>query len=96
MKKVLIILILIIFAISSCGKEKEVIVEQTEFDVEIVDYKNKLKAIRAIDKYTDNNYREAKKIIKNIPIIILEDVNKETAEDLKEKLEEKGLTVVIK
>lgn len=96
MKKILIILILIIFAISSCGKEKEVIVEQTEFDVEIVDYKNKIKAIRAIEKYTDNNYREAKKILKELPVIILEDVDKETAEDLKEKLEEKGLTIKIK
>lgn len=98
MKKILIILILIIIIISSCGKEKEeVVVEQTEFDVELVDTgKKKNQIIKIIDKNTDNNLLESKRLIKNLPVILLEDVDKKTAEALKEKLEEKGATVNIK
>ena len=97
MKKYIILILLIICFCISCKCEEKVEEIQTEFDVVLVDAgKRKYHVIIAIDKNTNNNYLKSRKLAKNTPSIIAENIDEKTANKLKEKLEEEGATVQIK
>lgn len=71
--------------------------EQTEFDVILADVgPKKINVIKVVRALTDLGLKEAKDKVEGAPASILEQVNKETAEDAKAKLEAEGAKVEIK
>jgi len=72
--------------------------EQTEFDVllEAVPAPKKIAILKVVRSLTGLGLIEAKKLVESAPKVLKEAISKEDAEDIKEKLEAAGATVVIK
>jgi len=71
--------------------------EQTEFDVVITSAGDKkIKVIKAVREVTDLGLKDAKGLVDDAPSAVKEGVEKEEAEEVKEKLEEAGATVELK
>src|SRR5699024_2866548 len=71
--------------------------EQTEFDVTLEDIGGqKIQVIKAVREITGVGLKEAKDIVDNAPGAVKEGVEKEEAEEIKEKLEGVGATVELK
>ena len=72
--------------------------EQTEFTVVLIDGGDKkinvIKEVRGVR--TDLGLKEAKDLVEGAPQNVVENVSKQTAEELKKKLEEAGAKVQIK
>ena len=72
--------------------------EQTEFTVVLVDGGDKkinvIKEVRGVR--SDLGLKEAKDLVEGAPQNVIENVSKQTAEELKKKLEEAGAKVQIK
>lgn len=100
LKKYVIILLLIglaSFTLLSCGKKKEEEPVQTEFTVELTEVgTSKVQTIKVVREITSLSLRKSKDLVDTIPSIIVENVSKEEAEKIKEKLEEIGAKVTIK
>ena len=70
--------------------------EQTEFDVVLKSYgKNKIAAIKEVRAITGLGLKESKDLVESAPKTIKEAVEKEEAEELKNKLEAVGAEVEI-
>jgi large subunit ribosomal protein L7/L12 len=77
------------------GEEEEE--EQTVFDVSLEDFGgNKIKVIKAVRQVTDLGLKDAKELVEGAPTNIKEQVDKETADSIKEALEDAGATVELK
>ena len=71
--------------------------EKTEFDVVLEGFgDNKIAVIKVVREITSLGLKEAKELVEGAPKPIQEGVNKETAEEIKAKLEEAGAAVTIK
>ena len=71
--------------------------EKTEFDVILASFgEKKIQVIKVIRELTGLGLKEAKDLVEGAPKAVKEGVDKQTAEDLKKKLEESGATVEIK
>ncbi|NLO05757.1 MAG: 50S ribosomal protein L7/L12 [candidate division WS1 bacterium] len=73
--------------------------EQTEFDVIIADAgAEKIKVIKAVREVsTSLGLKEAKELVESAPgAVVVEQVSKEEAEDMKKKLEEAGAKIELK
>lgn len=71
--------------------------EQSVFDVSLEDFgSNKIKVIKAVRQVTDLGLKDAKELVENVPSNIKEQVDKETAEDIQEQIEDAGATVELK
>ncbi|MBQ7171579.1 MAG: 50S ribosomal protein L7/L12 [Clostridia bacterium] len=71
--------------------------EKTEFDVILKDFgAKKLDVIKVVREITGLGLKDAKDLVEAAPKAIKEAVNKETADDIKGKLEAAGATVEIK
>ena len=71
--------------------------EKTEFDVILTGFGDKkIQVIKVVREITGLGLKEAKDLVEGVPKPVKEGINKETAEDLKKKLEEGGGTVEIK
>ncbi|WP_027339542.1 50S ribosomal protein L7/L12 [Halonatronum saccharophilum] len=71
--------------------------EQTEFDVVLTAAgSSKIKVIKAVRGVTDLGLKEAKALVDGAPSPVKEGVDKDTAEEIKEQLEEAGASVEIK
>lgn len=71
--------------------------EQTEFAVQLVSAgDSKIKVIKAVREATGLGLKEAKALVDSAPAAVKEDLSKEDAEALKEKLEEVGASVELK
>jgi large subunit ribosomal protein L7/L12 len=71
--------------------------EQTVFDVSLEDFgDNKIKVIKAVRGVTDLGLKDAKELVEGVPAVVKEQVDKETADEIKEALEEAGATVELK
>lgn len=71
--------------------------EQTEFDVILAGSgAQKIQVIKVVREITGLGLKEAKDLVEGVPKPIREGVNKETAAELKKKLEEAGATVEVK
>lgn len=71
--------------------------EQTEFNVVIVDSGDKkINVIKVVRALTGLGLKEAKDATENVPSIIKEGVDKETAMNAKKELEEAGAKVEVK
>ena len=75
----------------------EVVEEQTEFDVVMTSFgAEKVKVIKEVRAITALGLAEAKALVESVPAKIKEGVNKDEANELKEKLTAAGATVEIK
>ena len=71
--------------------------EKTEFDVILKDFgAKKLDVIKVVREITGLGLKDAKDLVEAAPKAIKEAVNKETADDIKGKLEAAGATVELK
>ena len=71
--------------------------EQTEFDVVMTSFgAEKVKVIKEVRAITNLGLADAKALVESVPAKIKEGVNKEEANELKEKLAAAGATVEIK
>ena len=71
--------------------------EKTEFDVILKDFgAKKLDVIKVVREITGLGLKDAKDLVEAAPKAVKEGVNKETADDIKGKLEAAGATVEIK
>jgi large subunit ribosomal protein L7/L12 len=76
------------------GAEEE---EQTEFDVELTDAGSaKIQVIKAVREITGLGLKDAKGLVDEAPSVIKEGVDKDEAEEIKEKIEEAGGSVELK
>ena len=79
------------------GEGEEEDDEQTVFDVSLEDFgDNKIKVIKAVRQVTDLGLKDAKELVEGVPSNVKEGVDKETAEEIQEALEEAGATVELK
>ena len=80
------------------GAPAEAAEEQTEFTVVLVDGGDKkinvIKEVRGVR--SDLGLKEAKDLVEGAPQNVVENVSKQTAEEIKKKLEEAGAKVQIK
>jgi len=68
--------------------------EQTAFDVVLSDVGDqKIQVIKAVREVTSLGLKEAKDLVDNAPNPVVEGVDREEADEIKEKLEEQGATV---
>ena len=68
--------------------------EQTEFDVKITDIgAKKINVIKAVREVTPLGLKEAKDLVESAPVVVLEQISKESADEAKEKLEAAGAAV---
>jgi len=71
--------------------------EQTEFTVTLKDIgPNKINVIKAVRELTTLGLKEAKDLVESAPVAVKEEISKEEAATIKEKLESAGATVEIK
>lgn len=71
--------------------------EKTEFNVIMTNAgANKINVIKEIRAITGLGLKEAKDLVESAPTAVKEGVNKETAAEIKKKLEEVGATVEVK
>lgn len=71
--------------------------EQTEFDVELTDAGSaKIQVIKAVREITGLGLKDAKGLVDEAPSVIKEGVDKDEAEEIKEKIEEAGGSVELK
>jgi large subunit ribosomal protein L7/L12 len=71
--------------------------EQTEFDVVLTAAgSSKIKVIKAVREVTDLGLKDAKGLVDDLPSPVKEAIEKEDAEEIKEKLEDAGGEAEIK
>lgn len=72
--------------------------DKTEFDVVLtgVVANKKIQVIKAVRSVTDLGLKEAKELVEGAPNTVIEGIPKDTAEEMKAKLEAEGGTVEIK
>ena len=71
--------------------------EKTEFTVVLKDVgSKKIQVIKAVREVTSLGLKEAKDLVDSAPSNVKEDIGKEEAESIKQKLEEQGATVELK
>jgi large subunit ribosomal protein L7/L12 len=71
--------------------------EKTEFAIELKDAgAQKIQVIKVVREITGKGLKEAKDIVDAAPKVIKENVKKEEAEEIKDKLEKAGATVELK
>ena len=79
------------------GAEEEAAVEQTEFTVVLKAFgKQKIKVIKAVREITGLGLKEAKDLVDSAPNPVKEDVPKEEAEQVRDKLAGVGAEVEVK
>ena len=70
--------------------------EQTEFDVKITDIgAKKINVIKAVRQVTPLGLKEAKDLVESAPVVVLDQIGKEAAEEAKVKLEAAGASVEV-
>ena len=75
----------------------EAVEEQTEFDVVMTSFgAEKVKVIKEVRAITGLGLAEAKALVEGVPAKIKEGINKDEANELKEKLTAAGATVEVK
>ena len=82
---------------AGAGAVAEAAEEQTEFDVVMTSFgAEKVKVIKEVRAITGLGLADAKALVESVPVKIKEAVNKDEANELKEKLAAAGATVEVK
>ena len=70
--------------------------EQTEFNVVLQEIgPNKINVIKAVRELTTLGLKEAKELVESAPMAVKEGINKEDADQVKQKLEEAGAKAAV-
>lgn len=79
------------------GEAAEAVEEKTAFDLKLVSYddKAKIKVIKEVRAIAGLGLKEAKEAVEGAPKVVMKDIGKEAAEEMKKKLEDVGATVEI-
>ena len=79
------------------GAEEEAKEEKTAFNLKLVGYddKAKIKVIKEVRAIAGLGLKEAKEMVEGAPKVVMKDIGKEAAEEMKEKLEAVGATIEI-
>ena len=81
----------------AAAAEGEAAAEQTEFDVILkAAGQSKLAVVKLVKELTGLGLKEAKDLVESAPVTVKENINKEEAEAIKEKLETAGATAELK
>lgn len=84
-------------AVAAPAAAAEAVEEKTEFNVMMTKAgEKKIEVIKAIREITGLGLKEAKDLVEAAPALVKEGVNKDTAADIKKKLEAAGATVEVK
>lgn len=84
-------------AVAAPAAAGEAVEEKTEFNVMMTAVgEKKIEVIKAIREITGLGLKEAKDLVEAAPTAVKEGVNKDTAADIKKKLEAAGATVEVK
>jgi large subunit ribosomal protein L7/L12 len=84
-------------AAAAAGGEAAAAEEKTEFSVFITAIGDKkIQVIKEVRSFTSLGLKEAKELVEGMSAAVVENVDKEKAEEVKAKLEEAGATVEIK
>jgi large subunit ribosomal protein L7/L12 len=84
-------------AMPGAGAAAAPVEEQTEFNVELLDFGDKkIQVIKAVREVTELGLKEAKDFVESLPRNVKEGISKEDAETIKEKLEAAGASCQIK
>lgn len=83
-------------AAPAAGGQEAKAEEQTEFEVMLKAFKDKIPAIKAVRTITGQGLKEAKDTVEKAPVSLKAGVSKEDAENFKKQLEEAGCEVEIK
>ncbi len=79
------------------GDAGEVAEEKDSFDVILTSYgEKKINVIKEVRAITTLGLKEAKDLVEGVPSAVKEDVGKDEAEEIKNKLEEAGASVELK
>ncbi len=71
--------------------------EKTEFDVMLQSFgEKKINVIKVVRELTGLGLKEAKELVESAPVAVKEQLPKDSAEEIKTKLEEVGATVELK
>lgn len=71
--------------------------EKTEFDVMLQSFgEKKINVIKVVRELTGLGLKEAKDLVESAPVAVKEQLPKDSAEEIKTKLEEAGATVELK
>jgi large subunit ribosomal protein L7/L12 len=71
--------------------------EKTEFDVMLQSFgEKKINVIKVVRELTGLGLKEAKELVESAPVAVKEQLPKDSAEEIKTKLEEAGATVELK
>tara|TARA_B100000315_G_scaffold78194_1_gene71542 strand:+ start:2830 stop:3204 length:375 start_codon:yes stop_codon:yes gene_type:complete len=82
---------------SGTGAEKPAEEEKTEFNVTLSSFGDKkIQVIKVVREITGLGLKEAKDVVEGAPKVIKEGMNKEEAEEIKNKLEKVGAIIEIK
>ncbi|GAB1420881.1 50S ribosomal protein L7/L12 [Anaerolineales bacterium] len=82
---------------AGAGAPAEEVEEQTEFNVILSEVgANKINVIKAVRAITNLGLKEAKDLVEGAPSTVVEQVNKDAANDAKKQLEEAGAKVDLK
>ena len=80
-------------ATAEAAEEEE---EQTEFNVLLEEIgPNKINVIKAVRQHTTLGLKEAKELVESAPTTIKEAIDKDSADEIKAKLEEAGAKVAV-
>lgn len=86
-----------VVAVAAGGGAASADEEKTEFDVELTDIgPNKIQVIKVVRDITALGLKEAKELVESAPKVIRESLDKDSADDLKAKLEEVGAVITLK
>jgi len=90
--------VMAVAGVAGGGAAPEAAEEKTEFDVELTEFdaKAKVKIIKVVREITGLGLKDAKGLVEGSPSLLKEAVNKETAEEIKKKIEDLGGKVTIK
>lgn len=71
--------------------------EKSNYDVELAEIgDSKIDVIKVVRNVTEKGLKDAKALVDDVPEVIMNDVDKEEAEDVKEQFEEAGASVNLK
>ncbi len=83
-------------AVGAAGGAEAQEEEQTEFDVILKGFTDKIKCIKAIRPITGLGLKEAKALVEGAPKSLKEGITKDEAEEIKKKVEDSGGEIEIK
>ena len=81
---------------AAAGEQASAAEEQTEFDLMLKAFKDKIPAIKAIRAVTGLGLKEAKEMVEKAPVAVKTAISKEDCDNFSKQLQEAGCEVEVK